>query len=76
MSFEKKIDLILCELESIETRLDNINRKVNSLSARIDVLEHNFETKNEEIGSLLSGKADLTSLNQMNHDIGVYDRII
>ena len=69
MNFKKKIDLILLKPQSIESRMDNIDEKFNDLTARINKVETKFETKNEEIDSKLSDKADLETVQQLNKKI-------
>ena len=57
------IDLIQSKLEIIETRNGSIDRKFNSLD---DDIENNFESRNEEIDSLLSSKADVTVFHEID----------
>ena len=76
MNFEKKIDLILLKLKSIESRIDNINEKFNDLTARFNEVETKFETTNEEIDSKLSDKADLKTVQQLNKKIAELSLLI
>ena len=69
MNFEKKIDLLLLKLESIESRMNNIDEKFNDLTARINKVETKFKTTNEEIDRKLSDKADLETVQQRNKKI-------
>ena len=65
MNFGKKVDLVLLKLKSIKARMNNIDEKFNNLTARINKVETTFETRNEEIDSKLSDKADLKTVQQL-----------
>jgi len=72
MSTDRKFDVIIKRLNSIENNIKKINERINevdkklhSASARLDTHETKFETKCQEIESLQTLKVDVGTKNKL-----------
>jgi len=81
MTTDKKLDLILQRLDSIEEniqkingRIVEINEKLDRVSDRIDTLETNFEKNCQEFELLQKTKADVDTMDAIKDKLAFLEK--